>query len=201
MSKLPSQLPPEIVRISWLLGHWEGVGQGQYPNSKNFSFIQQLEFKNNGDSYLEYESKSWELNPDGFAGQSLHLEKGFWRPGESSTVEAVISHVSGISEIWTGINEVLTIEDAKITSARARLATQWVGRVPSAKPVDAGDRLYGLMNGELMWTYDMAAVGQEMQNHLWARLKPLSESEILETKKTGKPVNKHVVPNIPGAKK
>jgi len=52
-----------------------------------------------------------------------------------------------------------------------------------------------------MWTYDMAAVGQEMQNHLWARLKPLSESEILETKKTGKPVNKHVVPNIPGAKK
>ena len=103
MSKLPSQLPPEIVRISWLLGHWEGVGQGQYPNSKNFSFIQQLEFKNNGDSYLEYESKSWELNPDGFAGQSLHLEKGFWRPGEGSTVEAVISHVTGISEIWTGI--------------------------------------------------------------------------------------------------
>jgi hypothetical protein len=47
----------------------------------------------------------------------------------------------------------------------------------------------------------MAAVGQEMQNHLWARLKPLSESEILETKKTGKPVNKHEVPNIPGAKK
>jgi hypothetical protein len=57
------------------------------------------------------------------------------------------------------------------------------------------------MNGELMWTYDMAAVGQEMQNHLWARLKPLSESEILETKKTGKSVNKHVVPNVPGAKK
>jgi hypothetical protein len=66
--------------------------------------------------------------------------------------------------------------------------------------VDAGDRLYGLMNGELMWTYDMAAVGQEMQNHLWARLKPLSELEISETKKTGKPVNKHVVPSIPGVK-
>ena len=77
-----------------------------------------------------------------------------------------------------------TIEEAKITSARARIATQWVGRVPSAKPVDAGDRLYGLMNGELMWTYDMAAVGQEMQNHLWARLKPLSDSQIIETKKT-----------------
>jgi len=200
MSKLPSELPPEIVRISWLLGHWEGVGQGQYPNSSNFSFIQQLEFNNDGRPFIDYESKSWELNADGTAGEPLHSEKGFWKPGEGTSVEVSISHVTGISEIWTGLNEVLTIEEAKITSARARIATQWVGRVPSAKPVDAGDRLYGLMNGELMWTYDMAAVGQEMQNHLWARLKPLSETQIVETKKTGKPVNKHVVPSIPGVK-
>ncbi len=200
MSKLPSELPPEIVRISWLLGHWEGVGQGQYPNSSNFSFIQQLEFNNDGRPFIDYESKSWELNADGTAGKPLHSEIGFWKPGEGTSVEVSISHVTGISEIWTGINEVLTIEEAKITSARARIATQWVGRVPSAKPVDAGDRLYGLMNGELMWTYDMAAVGQEMQNHLWARLKPLSETQIIETKKTGKPVNKHVVPSIPGVK-
>ena len=200
MSKLPSELPPEIVRISWLLGHWEGVGQGQYPNSSNFSFIQQLEFNNDGRPFIDYESKSWELNADGTAGNPLHSEKGFWKPGEGTSVEVSISHVTGISEIWTGLNEVLTIEEAKITSARARIATQWVGRVPSAKPVDAGDRLYGLMNGELMWTYDMAAVGQEMQNHLWARLKPLSETQIIETKKTGKPVNKHVVPSIPGVK-
>mgnify|MGYP000128424416 FL=1 len=200
MSKLPSELPPEIVRISWLLGHWEGVGQGQYPNSSNFSFIQQLEFNNDGRPFIDYESKSWELNADGTAGKPLHSEKGFWKPGEGTSVEVSISHVTGISEIWTGINEVLTIEEAKITSARARIATQWVGRVPSAKPVDAGDRLYGLMNGELMWTYDMAAVGQEMQNHLWARLQPLSEAQISETKKTGKPVNKHVVPSIPGVK-
>jgi hypothetical protein len=200
MSKLPSELPPEIVRISWLLGHWEGVGQGQYPNSSNFSFIQQLEFNNDGRPFIDYESKSWELNADGSAGKPLHSEKGFWKPGEGTSVEVSISHVTGISEIWTGLNEVLTIEEAKITSARARIATQWVGRVPSAKPVDAGDRLYGLMNGELMWTYDMAAVGQEMQNHLWARLKPLSKTQISETKKTGKPVNKHVVPSIPGVK-
>lgn len=198
MSKLPSELPPEIVRISWLLGHWEGVGQGQYPNSSNFSFIQQLEFNNDGRPFIDYESKSWELNADGTAGKPLHSEKGFWKPGEGTSVEVSISHVTGISEIWTGLNEVLTIDEAKITSARARIATQWVGRVPSAKPVDAGDRLYGLMNGELMWTYDMAAVGQEMQNHLWARLKLLSETQIIETKKTGKPVNKHVVPSIPG---
>jgi len=201
MAKLPSELPPEIVRISWLLGHWEGEGEGQYPNSKSFSFIQQLEFINDGRPFINYESRSWQLNSDGTSGEPMHSEKGFWRPGEGATIEVAISHVTGISEIWTGINEVLTIEDAKITSARARLATKWVGRVPSAKPVDAGDRLYGLMNGELMWTYDMAAVGQEMQNHLWARLKPLSEEQIEITKKTGKPVNKHEVPSIPRVKK
>jgi len=201
MSKLPSELPPEIVRISWLLGHWEGVGQGQYPNSESFTFVQQISFENDGRLFINYESKSWELTADGFAGKPMHSEKGFWRPGEGATVEATISHVTGISEIWTGINEVLTIEEAKITSARARLATKWVGRVPSAKAVDAGDRLYGLMNGELMWTYDMAAVGQVMQNHLWARLKPLSAEEIAETKKFGKPIKKHTIPNIPGVKK
>ena len=201
MTKLPSELPSEVVRISWLLGMWEGVGQGQYPNSNNFSFVQQIEFTNDGQSFLNYESKSWNLNSDGTSGEPLHTEKGFFRPGDGTGIEAVISHITGITEIWTGINEVLSIEDAKITSARARLATNWVGRTPSAKPVDAGDRLYGLMNGELMWTYDMAAVGQEMQNHLWARLKPLSDSEIIETKKTLRPVRLHEITQISGVKK
>ena len=77
MSKLPSELPPEIVRISWLLGYWEGVGQGQYPNSSNFSFIQQLEFNNDGRPFIDYESKSWELNADGTPGKPLHSKKVF----------------------------------------------------------------------------------------------------------------------------
>jgi hypothetical protein len=200
MSKLPSELPSEIVRLSWLLGHWEGVGQGQYPNSKNFSFIQQLEFSNDGRPFLNYESKTWELKDDGSAGKPMHSEKGFWRPGEGAAVELVVSHVSGLSEIWTGLNEVLTIDDAKITSARLRMATQWVGRTPTAKPVDTGDRLYGLMNGELMWTYDMAAMGEELQNHLWARLKPLDDTEVNQAKVSGKPVRVHKIPSIPGVK-
>ncbi len=201
MNKLPSELPEEIVRISWLLGTWEGVGQGQYPNSSNFSFIQQLTFSNDGRPFLHYESKTWNLNDDGSAGKPMHSEKGFWRPGAGTSIEVAISHVTGISEIWTGINEVLSIEEAKITSARARIATQWVGRTPSAKEVDAGERLYGLMNGELMWTYDMKAVGQELQNHLWARLKPLNDKEIEETKLSNVPTRKHVVPAVPGVKK
>jgi len=41
---------------------------------------------------------------------------------------------------------------------------------PSAKIVTAGSRLYGLVEGELFTSYDMAAEGQTLQAHLWSSL-------------------------------
>jgi hypothetical protein len=46
-----------------------------------------------------------------------------------------------------------------------------VARTDSAKEYTAGHRLYGLVNGELMWAYDMAAVGQPLQPHISATLR------------------------------
>jgi hypothetical protein len=89
-------------------------------------------------------------------------------------VELVLVHASGIAETWAGVNEVLQIEDARITSARARVGTTHVMRTATAEDVRGGERLYGLMDGHLLWTYDMAAGEHEMQNHLWARLAPLT---------------------------
>ena len=68
-------------------------------------------------------------------------------------------------------DEVLGIEDARITGARAVLRTDVISASPSAKPYSAGERLYGLVNDELLWTFDMAAVGEAMTNHLSARLR------------------------------
>ena len=65
------------------------------------------------------------------------------------------------------------IEDARITGARADLHTDVVARTESAKEVNAGHRLYGLVDGELLWTYDMAAVGVPLTSHLSARLRPM----------------------------
>ena len=45
-----------------------------------------------------------------------------------------------------------------------------MARTASAKEVTAGQRLYGLVEGDLLWTYDMAAEGQPLQSHLWGRL-------------------------------
>ena len=41
---------------------------------------------------------------------------------------------------------------------------------PSAKIVTAGSRLYGLVDGQLFTSYDMAAEGQNLQAHLWSSL-------------------------------
>jgi len=32
--------------------------------------------------------------------------------------------------------------------------------------------MYGLVGGKLLWTFDMAAVGEPLQNHLAASLTP-----------------------------
>ena len=36
--------------------------------------------------------------------------------------------------------------------------------------LDVGLEAQGLVEGDLLWTYDMAAVGQKLQPHLWGRL-------------------------------
>ena len=34
----------------------------------------------------------------------------------------------------------------------------------------SGHRIYGQVEGDLLYAYDMEAMGQELQPHLWARL-------------------------------
>ena len=46
-----------------------------------------------------------------------------------------------------------------------------VARTATAKEYTAGHRLYGLVDGDLLWTFDMAAVGHPLTSHLSARLK------------------------------
>jgi hypothetical protein len=54
------------------------------------------------------------------------------------------------------------------------MSTDVVARTASAKEVTAGHRLYGLVDGDLLYAYDMAAVGQPLGPHLSARLKKVT---------------------------
>ena len=51
------------------------------------------------------------------------------------------------------------------------MRTDGVMRSPAAKEYNAGARLFGLVDGQLLWAMDMAAVGQPMQSHASAQLK------------------------------
>jgi hypothetical protein len=157
---------PDLAPLSFLLGRWEGFGKGDYPTIEQFDFIQELTFTHNGKPFLIYTSRSWLLEQDGTKGRPLGMETGFWRPQPDNHVEVLLAHPTGIVEIYLG----------EVSGTRVEMATDAVARTVSAKPVTAGKRLYGLVDSQregekdLAYAYDMAAMGQPLQPHLWARL-------------------------------
>ncbi len=195
--QIDADLPMDLVPIAWLIGTWQGVGVGGYPSIEDFRFGQEIVFARSLDErdrhtgaekpYLSYTSRSWLLDDDGNQLRPLAEEKGYWRvlPGTEpvgtadaggaedaevtadsggttkTQVEVLLTHPSGYVEIWDGV----------VDGAKIELATDLVARSPRAKDYSAGHRLYGLVQGELLWAYDMAAVGHPLQSHLSARLR------------------------------
>lgn len=158
--------------LSWLIGRWVGVGTGQYPTIEDFRFGQEISISTDGRPFLSYWSRSWLLDDEGSRVRPLAMETGFWRPRPDGGIELMLSHPTGYAEIWYGSLEVTAMESASITGARAELRTDVVARTDSAKDYTQGHRLYGLVEGRLLWTYDMSAVGQPLTNHLAATLSP-----------------------------
>jgi hypothetical protein len=170
------KLPSEVMPLSWLIGSWVGVGLGTYPTIEDFRFGQEVVFACDGRPFINYVSRSWLLDEEGERIKPLAVESGYWRPRPDNQIELVLAHPTGFSEIYIGTTEVLGLDYAKITSARAVLKTDVVTRTESAKPYTGGERLYGLFDSQLMWTFDMAAMEQPMQNHLSAKLRPAVEA-------------------------
>ncbi len=154
-------LCPELVPIAWLLGRWQGVGVGGYPTIEQFRFGQEVVFAEEGKPFLSYESRTWLLDDDGQMVRPLARETGYWRPQPGGSVEVLLAHPTGVAEVYVGAAD----------GAKIELRTDVVARTETAKAYAAGHRLYGLVEGDLLWAYDMAAVGQPLQPHVSARLK------------------------------
>lgn len=173
------------------------VGEGGDAQHRTAEFGQRVSFSHDGLPYLNYQSSSWLLGADGDAGQEpepLVAEAGYWRlhrplgdadpgpgmlPGvgprrfttaeEVETlraadggfeIEVAIVHPTGVSEFYLG----------EVRGPRIDLATDAVVRSSTAKSYQAATRLYGLVEGHLLWAWDMAALGQELRTHASARL-------------------------------
>ncbi len=158
--ELPDNLHPNCYPVAWMLGTWRGNGHGDYPTIEKFEFGQELIFTHDGRPFFHYFSRSWIVDAAGEKVREAALEAGFLRCREDGEVEFVLTHSTGIVEVWYG-----TAEGGKL-----QLATDAVARTESAKEVASGTRLYGNVDGDLLYAYDMAAMGQPLQPHLWARL-------------------------------
>jgi hypothetical protein len=160
--EIPNDLHPDCVQIAWLLGRWEGAGVGDYPTIEGFQFGQEIEFRYTpGKAFLSYSSRSWILDQDGNLVSPAAAETGYWRPQSSGEIEVLLTHPTGFVEIYLG-----QVEPAKI-----ELATRGVLKTETAKDYRSGHRLYGLVESRLMYVYEMAAMGRELQPHLSAELK------------------------------
>ena len=164
--ELPDNLHPDCGPVAWMLGTWRGNGHGDYPTIEPFQFGQELIFTHDGRPFFHYFSRSWIVDESGEFVRDSALETGFLRcrPAETpgtAPVELVLTHSTGIVEIWYGEAE----------GGKLDITTDAVARTESAKDVVAGKRLYGNVEGDLLYAFDMAAMGQPLQPHLWARLR------------------------------
>jgi hypothetical protein len=152
---------PDLEPLRFLLGRWEGAGVVGYPTIESTRFGQEITFGHNGKPFLTYSGRAWQLDEEGRIGRPLALETGFWRPQPDGQLEVLLTHPTGITEIYLG----------QVTGTKIEMATDAVMRTATAKEVTAGRRLYGLVGPDLAYAYDMAAMGQPLQAHASAQLK------------------------------
>jgi hypothetical protein len=158
---LDPDLPPALAPLAWLIGEWEGAGVVGYPTIESAHFGQEISVTHDGRPFLEWQSRTWLLDEQGTKVRPLARELGFWRPLENNEVEFLLTHPTGIVEMYHG-----TTSPAKI-----EIRTDGVIRSPHAKDYKAAARMYGLVNSDMMWVMDMAAVDQPLQSHVSAQLK------------------------------
>ena len=150
-----------LMPLAWLIGSWQGNGHGTWPGVGDFEFGQQIDFATNQSPYLHYLSQTWMLDADGQPDKPLTMETGFWRPVGSGEVEVALSSPEGWSEVWAG----------SVTGAKIELTTDVVMRTTTAEvPYTGGHRLYGNVEGDLLWAFDRATTDVELQPYMWARL-------------------------------
>jgi hypothetical protein len=153
-----------LLGVLPLLGEWhgEGVLAGSEAGSEaDLRFGQWIRFSHDGRGFLAYESRTWRLTAEGAIVGPDARESGFLRPRGGDDVELLVADPDGLVEIYVG---------------QARTTTSWeltsdvVARTPDAPDVTRAVRLYGIVEGALMYAIDRAAAEQPLRPTMSARL-------------------------------
>ena len=154
-----TDLHPSVAALAPLLGVWAGQGAGIYPTIPSFSYLEEITFGHVGKPFLRYEQKT--KAPDD--GRPLHAETGYLRVPSPGTIELVLAHPTGITEIEEGTLAIGAAIEIDMTATT-------IGLTKSAKQVTALRRAFRIDGDELTYTVQMGAVGQPLQRHLTATL-------------------------------
>jgi hypothetical protein len=158
-------LHPALLGLLPFVGLWRGRGQGGYPGVEDFNFAQEIRISHDGRPFLHYDARSWLLDDESEpAGQSSR-ETGWWRPvvrdgRPTDDLEALLASPTGVMELYLGTAKGTQLE----------MATDAVLRTATATEVTAGHRLFGIVEGALLYAYEMAAEGHGLFPHMSARL-------------------------------
>jgi len=158
-------LHPALLGLLPFIGLWRGRGQGGFPDVDDFDFAQEVRISHDGRPFLAYESRAWLLDADSKPVRMAGREVGWWRPvlvddRPGDEMEATMMPPTGVMELYLG----------RVSGTRLEMATDAVVRTPSAKEVAAGHRLFGIVDGALLYAHEMSAMGHTLQPHLSARL-------------------------------
>jgi hypothetical protein len=149
-----------LLSVLPLLGEWHGEGQAAGA-AGDHRFGQWVRFGHDGRDFLSYESRTWRLTDDGAIVGPDVRESGFWRPRGEDDVELLVANPEGLVEIYVG---------------RARTTTSWeltsdvLARTPDAPDVVSAVRLYGLVEGALLYAVDRAGPDKQLRPTMSARL-------------------------------
>lgn len=96
-------------------------------------------------------------------------ETGYWRvPPERP--EGLAEGKTPLEVMITDPAGRLTLYLGSIGNGRVDLASDLIARTPTSAEVTASSRLYGLVEGNLMWVWELAAFGHPLQSYVSANL-------------------------------
>jgi hypothetical protein len=149
-----------LLSVLPLLGEWHGEGQAAGADGDH-RFGQWIRFAHDGRGFLAYESRSWRLTDDGQIVGPDARESGYLRPRGNDDVELLVANPEGWVEIYVGTAR---------TTTSWELATDVLARTPDAPDVVHAVRLYGIVEGALLYAIDRAGPDQQLHPAMSARL-------------------------------